>query len=125
MVGGKLGTWIVAIGLFMFAYSTIIGWSYYGERCAYYLGGQKVILPYRIVYIAVAGLGCVATNLDMIWNISDVFNGFMAIPNLIGLLGLSGIIAKETKDFNAIIKAEKAEAKALKQAVPEPVAVKK
>ncbi|HNY16434.1 MAG TPA: alanine:cation symporter family protein, partial [Treponemataceae bacterium] len=71
------------------------------------LAGQKAIMPYRVLYILVAGAGAVMTNLDMVWNISDVFNGLMAIPNLIALLGLSGVIVKETRDFNAILKAEK------------------
>jgi alanine or glycine:cation symporter, AGCS family len=115
LVGG-VGPYIVAIGLFLFAYSTVLGWSYYGEKCIYYLAGQKAILPYRIVFIAIAGLGAIATNLDMVWNISDVFNGCMAIPNLIGLLGLSGVIVKETRDFNVILKREQAEKKAAKKA---------
>jgi AGCS family alanine or glycine:cation symporter len=106
-LAGWIGPYVVTIGLFLFAYSTVLGWAYYGERCIYYLAGQKAILPYRIVYILVAGLGAIATNLDMVWNISDVFNGLMAIPNLIALLGLSGVIVKETKDFNVIYKAEK------------------
>lgn len=105
-LAGWIGPYVVTIGLFLFAYSTVLGWAYYGERSIYYLAGQKAILPYRIVYILVAGLGAIATNLDMVWNISDVFNGLMAIPNLIGLLGLSAVIIKETKDFNEIYKAE-------------------
>ena len=106
-LAGWIGPYVVTIGLFLFAYSTVLGWAYYGERCIYYLAGQKAIMPYRIVYILVAGLGAIATNLDMVWNISDVFNGLMAIPNLIGLLGLSAVIIKETKDFNEIYKAER------------------
>ncbi len=111
LFAGGIGPYIVTIGLFLFAYSTVLGWAYYGERCAYYLGGQKAIFPYRVLYILVAGIGAVATNLDMVWNISDVFNGLMAIPNLIALLGLSGVIVAETKAFNAIYKAEKEEKK--------------
>lgn len=106
-LAGWIGPYVVTIGLFLFAYSTVLGWAYYGERCIYYLAGQKAIMPYRVVYILVAGAGAVMTNLDMVWNISDVFNGLMAIPNLIALLGLSGVIVKETRDFNAILKAEK------------------
>jgi len=110
-LAGDFGPYFVSIGLFLFAYSTVLGWAYYGERCIYYLFGQKAILPYRIVYIAVAGVGAIATNLDMVWNISDVFNGLMAIPNLIGLLGLSGVIISETKDFEKLLKKEQAEKK--------------
>jgi len=106
-LAGWIGPYVVTIGLFLFAYSTVLGWAYYGERSIYYLAGQKAIMPYRVVYILVAGLGAIATNLDMVWNISDVFNGLMAIPNLIGLLGLSAVIIKETKDFNEIYKAER------------------
>ncbi len=64
---------------------TVIGWCYYGERSVYYLLGEKAIVPYRMMYILVAGLGAMTTNLNLIWAISDVFNGLMAIPNLIGL----------------------------------------
>jgi alanine or glycine:cation symporter, AGCS family len=113
-LAGGFGPYFVAIGLFLFAYSTVLGWAYYGERCIYYLFGQKSILPYRIVYIAIAGVGAIATNLDMVWNISDVFNGLMAIPNLIGLLGLSGVIISETKDFERLLKKEQSEKKGKK-----------
>ncbi|HPO03009.1 MAG TPA: alanine:cation symporter family protein, partial [Treponemataceae bacterium] len=104
---GGIGPYIVTIGLFLFAYSTVLGWSYYGERCINYLFGQRLIMPYRVLFIAVAGIGALSTNLDMIWNISDVFNGLMAIPNLIGLLALSGVIVSESKDFNEILRKEK------------------
>jgi len=87
---GPIGEIIVTISLVFFAYSTVLGWCYYGERSAYYLLGEKVI---------VAGLGAMTTNLNLIWSISDVFNGLMAIPNLIGLLFLSGVVVAETKRF--------------------------
>lgn len=111
MIGG-VGPYVVAIGLFLFAYSTVLGWSYYGERCIYYLAGQRAIMPYRVVFILIAGVGAVATNLDMVWNVSDVFNGLMAIPNLIGLLGLSGVIVAESRAFEKILARERAERKA-------------
>ena len=104
---GPVGRYFIALSLLFFAFSTVLGWSYYGERCIYYLFGRKSILPYRIVYICVAILGAVATNLDLVWNISDVFNGLMAMPNLIGLLGLSGIVVSETQAFEIIIQQEK------------------
>jgi AGCS family alanine or glycine:cation symporter len=69
-------------------------------------------MPYRIVFILIAGVGAVATNLDMVWNVSDVFNGLMAIPNLIGLLGLSGVIVAESRAFEKILARERAERKA-------------
>nr|WP_251127952.1 MULTISPECIES: sodium:alanine symporter family protein [unclassified Exiguobacterium] len=96
---GPIGEIIVTVSLVFFAYSTVLGWCYYGERSAYYLLGEKVIVPYRVLYILVAGLGAVTTNLNLIWSISDVFNGLMAIPNLIGLLFLSGVVVAETKRF--------------------------
>ena len=80
----------------LFAFTTIIGWSYYGERCAEYLFGVKCIMPYRIGYIILVGLG-VFLKLEMIWIIADIVNGLMAIPNLIALLGLSGVVVAETK----------------------------
>ncbi|MBR3321420.1 MAG: sodium:alanine symporter family protein [Exiguobacterium sp.] len=96
---GPIGEIIVTISLVFFAYSTVLGWCYYGERSAYYLLGEKVIVPYRVLYMLVAGLGAMTTNLNLIWSISDVFNGLMAIPNLIGLLFLSGVVVAETKRF--------------------------
>lgn len=95
-----IGGWIVTLGIIFFAYSTILGWSYYGEKCATYLLGEKFVLPYRIIYIASVFIGCVAT-LDLVWLFADTFNGLMAVPNLIALLLLSGVIAKESKDFIA------------------------
>lgn len=95
-----VGGWMVTFGIIFFAYSTILGWSYYGEKCATYLLGEKFVLPYRIFYIITVFIGCVAT-LDLVWLFADTFNGLMAVPNLIALLLLSGVIAKESKDFIA------------------------
>ena len=95
-----IGGWVVTFGVIFFAYSTILGWSYYGEKCATYLLGEKFVLPYRLIYIASVFIGCVAT-LDLVWLFADTFNGLMAVPNLIALLLLSGVIAKESKDFIA------------------------
>ena len=92
------GGWIVTFGLIFFAYSTILGWCYYGEKCATYLFGDKSITIYRVIYVATVMLGTVA-SLDLVWAAADTFNGLMAIPNLIALLALSGVIIKETKDF--------------------------
>ncbi len=92
------GGWIVTIGLIFFSYSTILGWSYYGEKCAQYLFGKRIITPYRSVYIAFVMLGAMA-SLDLVWAVSDVFNGLMALPNLVGILLLSGVVISETKTF--------------------------
>ena len=109
---GPAGGYIVTIGLVMFAYSTVLGWSYYGERSIHYLFGQKSILPYRIAFVLVAGLGAMTTNLNLVWALSDVFNGLMAIPNLIGLLFLSGVVIAETKRFNQQLELENRNRKA-------------
>ena len=93
-----LGPVILVVGIIMFAYSTILGWSYYGERCAEYLFGKKALLPYKILVVAVVVVGPVIA-LDMVWNISDIFNALMAIPNLIAVILLSGVIADETKKW--------------------------
>lgn len=86
-----VGGWVVTIGLIFFAYSTILGWSYYGEKCAAYLFGDKAVVPYRLVYTGFVMLGTLI-SLDLVWALADVFNGLMAFPNLIGLLLLSGIV---------------------------------
>lgn len=94
------GGWVVTFGIIFFAYSTILGWSYYGEKCCTYLLGDKSILIYRLIYIASVFVGCVVT-LDLVWLFADTFNGLMAAPNCLALLLLSGIIVKESKDFIA------------------------
>ncbi|MBR5259031.1 MAG: sodium:alanine symporter family protein [Eggerthellaceae bacterium] len=93
-----IGTPILVIGMVSFAYSTIIGWSYYGNRCATYLFGKKAITPYHVVYVAVAFLGAMGVG-DVVWLVSDIGNALMAIPNIIACLLLSGLIAKETKHY--------------------------
>ena len=95
---GDWGKWIVTLGVVTFAFSTILGWCYYGEKCLEYLVGEKPILYYRIAWIGFVFIGAVA-KLDLVWNFSDVMNALMAIPNLIGLLGLSFLLARETKEF--------------------------
>ena len=89
-----VGGWVVTIGLIFFAYSTILGWSYYGEKCASYLLGQRVVVPYRVIYTGFVMLGT-SISLDLVWAVSDVFNGLMAFPNLIGLILLSGIVVQQ------------------------------
>ncbi len=92
------GAYIVTIGLILFAYSTVLGWSYYGEKSIEYLFGVGAIKPYRIAFILFVGVGAVA-KLDLVWNLSDTFNGLMAIPNLVGLLLLTPVVVKETKSY--------------------------
>ncbi len=92
------GEHVVTIGLILFAYSTILGWSYYGEKSIEYLFGIKAVLPYRLVFICFVGIGAVA-KLSLVWNISDTLNGLMAIPNLIGLLLLTPVVVSETKKY--------------------------
>ena len=97
-LGSELGAVLVAVALIFFAYTTLLGWSYYGEKSLHYLLGSSVITPYRVVFCVLVGVGAVA-ELDLVWTFSDVMNGLMAFPNLIGLVGLSGIVAEETKSY--------------------------
>ncbi|MDO5073119.1 MAG: sodium:alanine symporter family protein [Neisseria animaloris] len=94
------GGWIVTIGLIFFAYSTILGWCYYGEKCAAYVFGDSFANLYRVFYVATVMLGTVV-SLDLVWLAADTFNGLMAVPNLIALILLSKIIVSETQDFKA------------------------
>ena len=93
-----LGPIILVVGIITFAWSTILGWSYYGERCAQYLWGKRALLPYKLVFVAVVVVGPVLA-LDLVWTIADILNALMAIPNLIAVLLLSGVIAKETRHY--------------------------
>ena len=93
-----IGRIIVAFGLVFFAYSTMISWSYYGDRCFEYLFGPQAIKPYRYVFCLFAIVGTI-TGLDLVWNIADTLNALMALPNLIALLGLGGVVAYETRDY--------------------------
>ena len=93
-----LGPLILVIGIITFAYSTILGWSYYGERCCEYLFGKKGMLPYKILFIAVIVIGPVL-SLDLVWTIANILNALMAVPNLIAVLLLSGVIARETRHY--------------------------
>ncbi len=92
------GQYLVGFGLMFFAYSTLIAWSYYGDRCAEFLFGEKAIPIYRWVYVGCITIGAVG-GLRVIWTIADIFNALMAIPNLIGLILLSGVVARETKRY--------------------------
>ena len=91
---------IVTIGLVIFAFTTILGWSFYGERCTTYLFGDKAVLPFRLVWVAVVVIGAVAGDRGVIWSIADTLNGLMALPNLVALLLLSGTVFKLTRNYN-------------------------
>ncbi len=100
---GLPGVWgdvVVTTGILAFAFSTILGWSYYGETGATYLFGTRIILPYRLVWLVFVYLGAVG-SLHLVWDVADTLNGLMAIPNLVAILGCSGIVVKALRDFKA------------------------
>ena len=94
------GGYIVAIGIIFFAFSTAISWSYYGDRCIDYLFGQKLVMPYRVLFCILLPVGAYV-KLETVWTISDIFNALMAWPNLIGLIFLSPVIIRATKEYFA------------------------
>ena len=102
----SFGGYMLMVGLVLFAFTTILGWNYYGERCMEYLVGTKGIMPYRIGFIILVGCGAFL-KLESIWILADIVNGLMAIPNLIALLGLSGVVVAETRKYMEHVKAEK------------------
>lgn len=93
-----LGPMLVSVGLIFFAFTTILGWNYYGERCVVFLFGTKAVLPYKVVFLGLVASGAFL-QLDMIWLIADIVNGLMAVPNLIGLIALRHVVIEETKLF--------------------------
>ena len=95
---GESGGIIVAIGLALFAYSTILGWSYYGEKSLEYLFGERSVAPYRLIFTIMVFVGSMA-KLETVWLLSDVMNGLMALPNLVGLLLLSGVIVRVSNSY--------------------------
>jgi AGCS family alanine or glycine:cation symporter len=95
---GEWGGIIVSIGIILFAYSTILGWCYYGEKSLEFLLGVKAVKPYRVLFVIAVFIGAIS-QLDMVWSFADIMNGLMALPNLIGLLGLGGVVAAETKNY--------------------------
>ncbi len=102
-----VGKYIVTIGLVFFAFTTIIGWNYYGERCIEHLFGVKAILPYKIVFLLIMSLNFFNLSLDLIWTLADIVNGLMAIPNLIALLLLSPVIFGESRAYFKELKESK------------------
>jgi AGCS family alanine or glycine:cation symporter len=110
---GAIGTYIVSIGIILFAYSTILGWEYNGEKAWEYLWGtHKYNIIYRVVFSLVVFVGATQT-LDLVWNLSDIANALMAIPNLISILVLSPVIKEEVFSFQKVIRQEKAAKKAM------------
>ena len=100
------GDIIVTIGIILFAYSTIIGWAYYGEKCFEFLFDEKKVVYYRAIYIAAVFLGS-TLSLDVVWSLADIFNGLMAFPNLVGVLCLSPVVVRETLAFERVFQEEK------------------
>lgn len=98
--GGKIGSLIIAVGITLFALSTVLGWSLYGSRCFEYLFKGRGLRIYRIIFVCAPIVGA-TLELNLVWNIADMLNGFMAIPNLVALLGLSGVVIKLTKEHFA------------------------
>jgi AGCS family alanine or glycine:cation symporter len=93
-----VGPIILTVGLLTFVYSTILGWSYYGERSVEYLFGKRSIVPYRVLWVLAVMVGSVV-SLPLVWDMADMMNMLMAIPNLIALILLSGIIVAETRKY--------------------------
>lgn len=96
---GGFGSAMLTISLAAFVISTVLGWSYFGERALEYLGGQRLIYPYRLLWIVVVYLGCVIPKSGIVWNFADFANGLMALPNLICMVGLSGVLVAETRKY--------------------------
>src|SRR5699024_9605575 len=117
---GEWGHWVVTIGIVLFAFSTLLGWSYYGERNIERLLGVRAVMPFRIVLSLLVFIGCVS-KLVLVWTFSDVANGLMALPNLIGILILSGLIFRETRHYlkhDPKLEANKAEVEAFMAGQP-------
>lgn len=110
-----VGNYIVMFGIMFFAYSTIIGWSYYGEKCFGYLFGDNKTIIYKVLFVAIVMIGA-GLELELVWGIADIFNALMAVPNLIALLFLSPVIVAESKKFRAIRNKEKLEERKQKMA---------
>lgn len=95
---GEWGHWVVTLGLVFFAFSTLLAWSYYGERALVRVFGRRAVIPFRVIWSVIVFIGA-TTELSIVWSFSDVMNGLMALPNLIGLIILSGLIVRETKAY--------------------------
>lgn len=104
--GLPYGKYIVIVGAMLFGYSTILGWSYYGEKCCEFLMGERIIPIYRVIFSLAIVLGA-ALELELVWGLADITNAFMAIPNLIGLIMLGGIVSRCTKGFLVKLRQER------------------
>ena len=93
-----IGTPILVIGIVLFAFSTILGWSYYGEKCIHYLFGKKGVVPYKVIFVIILLIAPI-TALDLVWTLSDIFNAFMALPNIFAIIVLTPVIVKETDHY--------------------------
>ncbi|MBS4167466.1 sodium:alanine symporter family protein [Parachlamydia sp. AcF125] len=102
------GGYVVSLGLVLFAFTTLLGWAYYGEKCVEYMWGRKIVPLYRVIFSLMIIPGAIL-ELETVWLISDIFNGLMAFPNLVGLCGLSGAVIAETREFLKELEAERAQ----------------
>ncbi len=96
---GAIGSLLLTISLTAFVISTVLGWSYFGERALEYLGGHRLITPYRVLWVIAAFVGCIIPKSSIVWNFADLANGLMALPNLICMIGLSGVLVAETRHY--------------------------
>lgn len=96
---GTMGTAMLTISLAAFVVSTVLGWSYFGEKALQYLGGARLILPYRVLWVIMAFVGCVIPKSSIVWNFADFANGLMALPNLICMVGLTGVLVSQTRYY--------------------------
>ncbi len=96
---GTLGTAMLTISLTAFVVSTVLGWSYFGEKALQYLGGARLILPYRVLWVIMVFVGCVIPKSSIVWNFADFANGLMALPNLICMVGLTGVLVSQTRYY--------------------------
>jgi alanine or glycine:cation symporter, AGCS family len=115
-----LGMPLLTLAIFLFAYSTILGWAYYGEKCIEYLAGTRWVRPYRLLFVAVVLPGSLL-SLKLVWTLADITNGLMALPNLLGLLALSGVVVHETRLFQRHLREERQTGKLPQEVVDEPV----
>lgn len=96
---GGVGSAMLTISLAAFVVSTVLGWSYFGEKALQYLGGARLILPYRVLWVIMAFVGCVIPKSSIVWNFADLTNGLMALPNLICMVGMSGVLISQTRYY--------------------------
>ena len=97
-VFGAAGSYIVSVGIVLFAFSTLLGWSVYGCRVSEYLGGRKSVQVYKILFLTVSFIGSIS-SVQLVWDLADTFNGLMALPNLVGLLFLSPLVFRITENY--------------------------